>query len=193
MSVLEDGATMHVGAGVDDVVFEKKGIYFWELKFSATVGIKTQKIKYGAVTQIPDYYISDKIARQDTVRWISYNTPKTLNICAADLDKDIITEVHNGGYIAGSGKNYTNNLDEALSYNDLKTYAEITGHSGTNLAIHWLTSEHTEEKRQALDLHIGNDGIGFHFIKDITFDEATGQPQFNLKKVWVANPDYVAE
>lgn len=193
MSVLEDGATMHVRAGVDDVVFEKKGIYFQELKFSATEGIKTQKIKYGAVTQIPDYYISDKIARQDTVRWISYNTPKTLNIYAADLDKDIITEVHNGSYITGSGKNYTNNLDETLSYNDLKTYAEITGHSGTNLAIHWLTSEHMEEKRQALDLHIGNDGIGFHFIKDITFDEATGQPQFNLKKVWVANPDYVAE
>ena len=49
------------------------------------------------------------------------------------------------------------------------------------------------EKRQALDLHIGDDGIGFHFIKNITFDEVTGQPQFNLKKVWVANPNYVAE
>lgn len=193
VSVLEDGATMHVRAGVEDVVFEKKGIYFWELRFSANLSMKTQKIKYGAVTQIPDYYISDKIARQRTVQWISYNTPKTLNIYAADLDKDIITEVHTGNYIAGSGKNYTNNLDEALSYNDLKTYAEITGHSGTNLAIHWLTSENMREKRQALDLHIGDDGIGFHFIKNITFDEVTGQPQFNLKKVWVANPNYVAE
>jgi hypothetical protein len=70
VSVLEDGTVLPMGSGTKDVTFEKKGIYFWELKFSATSSLKTQKIKYGAVTQIPDYYISDKIARQDTVRWI---------------------------------------------------------------------------------------------------------------------------
>ena len=192
MSVLEDGAVMHIGAGVKDVVFEKKGIYFWELKFSATLSLKTQKIKYGSVTQIPDYYISDKIARQSDLDWVRYNTTKTVAIYAADLNQDIITEVHPGGYIAGTGKNYTNNLPDAFDYDGLKKYLEVTGYY-TNIGIHWLTAQSMGEKRQALDLHMGEDGIGFHFIKDITFDEATGQPKFNLKKVWIANPNYVAE
>lgn len=192
MSVLEDGAVMHVGAGVKDVVFEKKGIYFWELRFSATASLKTQKIKYGTVTQIPDYYISNKIARQSDLDWVRYNTTKTVAIYAADLNQDIITEVHPGGYIAGTGKNYTNNLPDAFDYDGLKKYLEVTGYY-TNIGIHWLTAQSMGEKRQALDLHMGEDGIGFHFIKDITFDEATGQPKFNLKKVWIANPNYVAE
>ena len=193
VSVLEDGAVLSHGNGVKDIVFEKKGIYFWELKFSETLSLKTQKIKYGAVTQIPDYYISNRIARQDIVEWINYNTPKTLAIYAADLDKDMITEVHQNGYIAGSGRNYTNNLGDALSYEDLKKYFQSAPGYAVNVGIHWLTASNMGEKRQALDLHLGDDGIGFHFLKDITFDEATGQPQFNLKKVWVANPDYVAE
>lgn len=192
VSVLEDGVTLHIGNNVEDVTFEKKGIYFWELKFSATLGIKTQKIKYGAVTQIPDYYISDRIARQDIVEWMDYNTPKTLNIYAADLDKDIITEVRSNDYVAGSGRNYTNNLGDAFDYAALKQYLKYATNK-TNVGISWQASETVVEKRQALDLHLGDDGIGFHFIKDITFDEATGQPQFNLKKVWVANPNYVAE
>ena len=193
MSVLEDGATLHVGAGMEDVIFEKKGIYFWELKFSATSSLKTQKIKYGAVTQIPDYYISDKIARQDTVRWIDYSTPKTFMIYAAHLDQDVITEVHPSGYIAGTGKNYTNNLSDALSYDDLQKYFSYAPNWAKVVNIAWHPSEDVLEKRQAIDLHMGNDGISFHFIKDITFDETTGQPKFNLKKVWIANPNYVAE
>jgi hypothetical protein len=50
VSVLEDGTVLPMGSGTKDVTFEKKGIYFWELKFSATSSLKTQKIKYGAVT-----------------------------------------------------------------------------------------------------------------------------------------------
>ena len=192
VSVLEDGVVMSHGNGVKDVVFEKKGIYFWELRFSATSSLKTQKIKYGAVTQIPDYYISNNIARQDIVEWINYHTPKALAIYAADLDKDIITEVHSSGYIAGSGYNYTNNLGDALSYDNLKKYFQNAPGYAVSVGVHWLTASGMGEKRQALDLHMGEDGIGFHFIKDITFDETTGQPQFNLKKIWVANPNYVA-
>ena len=193
MSVLEDGVTFHVGSGVEDVVFEKKGIYFWELKFTSTISVKTQKIRYGAVTQIPDYYISDKIARQDEVRWIDYSTPKTFLIYATDLDKDTIVEVHSSGYIAGTGKNYTNNLSDVLSYDDIKEYFNYAPNWAKTINIAWHPSEDVLEKRQAIDLHLGEDGIGFHFIKDITFDETTGQPKFNLKKVWIANPNYVAE
>lgn len=193
MSVLEDGAILHIGSGVEDVVFEKKGIYFWELRFSPTSSIKTQKIKYGAVTQIPDYYISNKIARQNDVTWIDQSTPKTFLIYATQLDQDVITEVHPGGYVAGAGKNYTNNLNDALSYDDLQKYFNYAPNWAKVINIAWHPSESVLEKRQAIDLHMGDDGIGFHFIKDITFDETTGQPKFNLKKVWIANPNYVAE
>lgn len=193
MSVLEDGAILHIGSGVEDVVFEKKGIYFWELQFSPTFSIKTQKIKYGAVTQIPDYYISNKIARQNDVTWIDQSTPKTFLIYATQLDQDVITEVHPGGYVAGAGKNYTNNLNDALSYDDLQKYFNYAPNWAKVINIAWHPSESVLEKRQAIDLHMGDDGIGFHFIKDITFDETTGQPKFNLKKVWIANPNYVAE
>lgn len=191
ISILEDGAVLSQGNGIKDVTFEKKGIYFWKLQITATAGMKTQKIKYGAVTQIPDYYISNKIARQIDVDWMDYSTPKTLNIYAADLDKDVITEVYSSGYIAGSGYNYTNNLGDAFDYTTLKQYLKYATNK-TNVGISWCSSENMIEKRQALDLHMGEDGIGFHFIKDITFDETTGQPQFNLKKIWVANPNYVA-
>ena len=193
MSVLEDGAILHIGSGVEDVIFEKKGIYFWELRFSPTFSIKTQKIKYGAVTQIPDYYISNKIARQNDVTWIDQSTPKTFLIYATQLDQDVITEVHPGGYVAGAGKNYTNNLNDALSYDDLQKYFNYAPNWAKAINIAWHPSESVLEKRQAIDLHMGDDGIGFHFIKDITFDETTGQPKFNLKKVWIANPNYVAE
>ena len=193
MSVLEDGAILHIGSGVEDVIFEKKGIYFWELRFSPTFSIKTQKIKYGAVTQIPDYYISNKIARQNDVTWIDQSTPKTFLIYATQLDQDVITEVHPGGYVAGAGKNYTNNLNDALSYDDLQKYFNYAPNWAKVINIAWHPSESVLEKRQAIDLHMGDDGIGFHFIKDITFDETTGQPKFNLKKVWIANPNYVAE
>lgn len=193
MSVLEDGAILHIGSGVEDVVFEKKGIYFWELTFSPTFSIKTQKIKYGAVTQIPDYYISNKIARQNDVTWIDQSTPKTFLIYATQLDQDVITEVHPGGYVAGAGKNYTNDLNDALSYDDLQKYFNYAPNWTKVINIAWHPSESVLEKRQAIDLHMGDDGIGFHFIKDITFDETTGQPKFNLKKVWIANPNYVAE
>lgn len=193
MSVLEDGAILHIDSEVEDVIFEKKGIYFWELRFSPTFSIKTQKIKYGAVTQIPDYYISNKIARQNDVTQIDWSTPKTFLIYATQLDQDVITEVHPGGYVAGAGKNYTNNLNDALSYDDLQKYFNYAPNWAKAINIAWHPSESVLEKRQAIDLHMGDDGIGFHFIKDITFDETTGQPKFNLKKVWIANPNYVAE
>lgn len=93
----------------------------------------------------------------------------------------------------GAGKNYTNNLNDALSYDDLQKYFNYAPNWAKVINIAWHPSESVLEKRQAIDLHMGDDGISFHFIKDITFDETTGQPKFNLKKVWIANPNYVAE